>query len=495
MNGLVGPWTTVGHRVRVVEDTPQAETMMRHVAILCVAFLLSGDVLASPQQALAVAHANCKRIAPESQVQVRYLDATHLPPKDLIEAFQVISGHCNGLSTESDINLPTFLEGGVFRVNLLDYGWKMETWEKLAEDEPYFHAEVEQEYGYIVNGVWKTTETRRERAHVGGQPAIDLISMTQSQVPIVRVDWFFSQTAIQYKRKAGYYDFLGIKNQKDFETLVGFDKKLNDASKRKELLEAVSDSGVTQEPRRIARFPAVDGMGYWKTFDQFSETARDKKNPLRVLDDENFDFDASEEYGGLPNHLWVTGLFAKDGTRQDSVPDAIAHDKTTASNDGRLHVNLACIRCHGPHDGIQPMGEWARGLFRLQGPLRLQSPSYEVIKDLRQKYLRDLKVPMELDRQAYVRALFQATGMNPVKYTQAYAAMWSRFEDEKVAPERAATEWGVDRQTMTTKLDAHLKSTGSLDNVLAKLYDGGSIKRRQYEEVYQLGAQIIGGGK
>lgn len=468
---------------------------MKPPIILCLVFLLAGDVIASPREALAAALADCRALPPDARPLVRYLDASHIPVRDLVETFQVLSGHCNGLSTESDINMPAFVAGGLLRVNLSDYGWKRAVWEKLLDDEPYYHADIDVPYGHFSGGVWVTTETRRERVHVGGKVAGELVTLTQSSVPIVRADWFFSQTAIQAGRKAGYYDFLGVKKQADFETLVGFDKKLNTASKRKELLEAVSDSGVTQEPRRIGRFPAVDGMGYWKTFDQFAGTAQDKKNPLRVLDDENFDFNASEEYGGLPNHLWAMALFASDGTRQDSVPDAIAHDKTTASNDGRLHVNLSCIRCHGPQAGIQPLEPWSRNLFAPPGPLRLQSPDYETLKDLRQKYLRDMLVPMELDRQAYTRALFLATGMQPAKYTTAYAAFWSRYEDERVDAQRAAEEWGCAKEELVAALDAHLRATGSVDTVLAAFLREQTIKRRQFEEVYQLGAQILGGKK
>lgn len=469
--------------------------MMRNVFILGLAFVLASDLLAAPQQAIATAYADCQKL-PNPQ-DVRYLDATHLPPNYLVETIMVLSGHVNGMSTESDINVPTLLDGGVLRVNIRDYNWDPKVWEKLLDVEPYYHALIEQEYGVTENGRWRRTETRQERAHVGGKSAAELIKLTQSQVPIVRADWFFNQTAIQAEREGhGHYDFLGIKDQKSYEEIIGFSQKVNDKARNTDLIEAIEDSGIVQEARRIRGKRTSGGMRYWVTFDQLKGTAKEKNNPLRVMDDTDFKFAASEAFGPLPNDLWVTALWDNQGKLQSSVPDAIAHAKSRSSNDGRLHTNLDCIGCHMPHGGLQPIGEeWFRSLYDLRGPLRLQSPDYAVLTDLRKKYLRDMMVPLELDRQAYARAIFQASGLQPAQYAVAYLKFWERYEEGKVDLQRACEEWGVEPKAALAAFDASLKRVGHIDTVIGKLMVGGSIKRRQFEESFQLGAQILGGVK
>lgn len=488
-------------------------------AFLLVAFSfgqipLSGNP-SSPAGQVEAAYRDLLTLPANVQPYIRYLTLYNVPADKRQLPWRVMSGHVNGLSREPDIVAPVQI-GNLIRLNIQDYGWSKELWEKLAEADPYFHAFItveeevliDQPYGVIdeKTGKWRQTEIRKEKEKKkvrkfsasapwlvdGIQQAATikaLIELTQSQCPILRGDWFFSQTAIQADRNPGYYDFLGIKNRKDFEKLVGFDAKLAAESRRKELLEAVSDSGVTQQPRRIGRFEAIGGMGYWRTFD--NRRALDERNPLRILDDKNFKFDASEEYGALPNHLWATGLFAANGDRQDSAPDFIAADHTSKSNDHRVHVNLSCLRCHGPNAGMQPIDGWLRNL--VQAPLALQSPDYEVLKDLRQKYLRDMANPQEDDRRLYTRSLKEATGLNPKQYSEAYGEFWSRYEDERVDADRAAVELGTTKQSLLAAIDGYIRKTGSVDTVLSVLLRGGTIGRRQFEEAYGTGQLVLRG--
>lgn len=390
---------------------------------------------------------------------------------------QVFSGHVHHESTEPDIVVPEAVpntKGRLLRFNVDDYGEKWrKTWERLAGADPYGHVVLETKKQdwidsttkqYLKTTFEKVTaiapwiaDTPEEKAAIA-----ELVQLTGSQVPIVRLDWFIWQTGIQNDRDPGYYDFLGIKDQKSFEDLVGYDLKLNQKSRRKELLEAVAESGVARQPRRISAENTVGGMKYWRTFDV--DKAVDKKNPLRILDTTNFDFQATEAFGPLPNNLWAVGLWDNKGVIQKSAPDFVGHDKTSPDNNGRIEIGLSCIRCHYPNGGLQPIDAWARNLF--QSPLVLQSPDPAKARELRQQYARDLLGPLENDRRTFATALKEATGMTSARYAVEYGNAFSSYESP-VNLDRAAQDWGMTADKFQQALKAYLLATGSLDTVLS----------------------------
>lgn len=450
-----------------------------------------------------------RRLPEEQRQRTRYLSLAHVPPVQRAALWKVLSFHCNALSVEAEIVPVRPLAGGaVAAIVLFDYGWTEELWGTLADSEPYHYVKLQppvlakrQWYQDSANGSWWTkdekgnwqSEAQWEAAKKTklvtalapwlGDPAA-LVNLTQSRAPIVRADWFLWQTAIQADRVPGYYDFLGIKDQKDFFRLVGFDAKLVTAAKRRELLEAVSISTVTQQPRRLGRFPVIDGF-LWRTFD--NRKALEDRNPLRILNG-GFQFDASEEFGTGPNGLIIWGLFSADGSRQDSAPDFIASDSTAHHTDRRVHVNLSCIRCHGPNDGVQPVDGWVRNL--LGGQLRLQSPDPDLLRKLRAQYLRDLDGPIRQDRQRYAGAVAEATGgMKVAELARAYGAAYVAY-DSPVDLDRAAAEVGLSPVEFRRRLDRRLKSSGTLDTVLSAFLMGRSVPREQWAEAYAEAALV-----
>lgn len=469
---------------------------------------------ADPAAAFAAAAADVARLPVDARGRIRYLTLMHLPPAERLQAIQALAGHVQGLSRESDLVPPAIVPGtalGLLRIDLDDYGWARDLWEQLAEADPYFQVKVTSEVVVRdVERVWaggkwpgdgkvyaagafryqdkerKATTVTALAPWAGDQASrAALVLATTSKAPIVRGDWFLYQTAAQVDRKPGYYDFLGIKDRATFEALIGFNAKLVADARRKELLEAVADSRVSQQPRRIGAFNTVGGLKYWRTFD--SKAAIDKKNPLRVLDGA-FEHDAEESFGPLPNNFWAWGLFDDKGKRQDSAPDFIGPDRTSSTNDGRIHVGLSCIRCHydarmGSSAGLQNVDAWARGLFT--GTLRLQSPDYNVLKDLRQKYLRDLEGPIKDDRQAHGRAVKEATGLEADAWAKIYSQTYAAYE-APVTLDRAARELGLGARELGDRLQSYLQRTGSLDPVLAALMRGQRIPVRQYEEAFPL---------
>jgi hypothetical protein len=165
----------------------------------------------------------------------------------------------------------------VLRVDLRDYGWKKDTWERLGAFDPYMHTPVQVEQvverrkKYLkahTNAWWRRkaagdewercedgedefytavdTERKPARAlapwladpfpgrNTPGDPVRekrlgDLVAATKSESPVLMFEWFFRQTAIQdddkYDGRApGYYDFLKMgRRQEDFERQFALD--------------------------------------------------------------------------------------------------------------------------------------------------------------------------------------------------------------------------------------------------------------------------------
>jgi hypothetical protein len=476
-----------------------------HSLSLVALCLLVLPAFCGPAEAVALASADARRLDPKAARHTRYLSLYNLPSaKARTDAARLLSFHVNSLSRESDITRPQPVDAGdlLLRINLDDYGLDPDVWEQLANVEPFFTVRVKE----VVVSVVRTKKGRKKRkqkqivknaaapwlAQTPGQKAAlaALVDATGSQVPVVRGDWFFYQTSIQIAgadKNPRYYQFLKLKNRADFEKLIAF----NQIESRKfvqPLLAAIANSGVAIRPRRVERDEKVGG-GYWQTKD--NKQAVDKNNPLRALNG-GFRFDAQEFYGHLPNGLWAMFLADKDGNAQDSAPDFVGHDKTTTSNDGRIHVYMSCARCH-TNGGLQDLDDYARYLFR--PPLSLQSVDYDVLKKLRQQYLRDLLPRMTADRLRYGNALWQANGLTSRENARLVKRFWREWVDTPVGLVQAGRELGVPPEKFRAALDRLLRSTGSVDTVLATyLRDPRQrIPRDQWNEAYALAQFALAG--
>jgi hypothetical protein len=458
--------------------------------------------LPTPADAVAAAWKDVRALPAELGPLTRYLSLYPLPPRERADAARVLSFHANSLSREPDIVPPALLAAGtLLRVNLSDYGWDAETWEKLAQTDPYFHTIVEteeefdQDHGYYDRfGRFVVTETRRESRKVkkvvlapwlaetaGQKKAIaGLVKLTRSQGPVLRADWFFRKTAIQKGDAVGYYDFLGVgKRKADFEEAVGAELGLAKRLK-KEVAGVVLRSAVALNNRRLVRFGTVTGA-YWQTLDAKANV--DRRNFARVLDD-GFEFDASEVIASLPNGLHAYFLANSKGQRQDTAPDFIASDSTASGTDRRVHAGLSCVRCHGAVGGIQEIDDWVRRL--VAPPLALQSPDYDKLKRLRQLYLSDLRGQVRKDREQYADAVKRANGLTALANARLYARWWDHYQEQDFDLARVERELGVPRARVVAALREFSRKGGALDPILAGLLQPQElpIRSEQWEEVF-----------
>lgn len=463
------------------------------------AYLLLVPVLSaeSPSSAVSAALRDCAA-RPIDAPHTRYLSLYNVPVAGRAELVKVMAFHANMLSREFEIVRPRRVNATLLAVDLRWYGWSPDVWEKLRDADPYFHVETLSEVyegkGYYArpgdtsSWVWTKKELKKVRRfdHAPWLEANEiglLAKLTHSDVPVVRADWFLYQTAIQKDRAAGYYEWLGIKDRKTFEELVGLDRKLAQRVRR-EVAAIVADSGVTLQNRQIFRFGIVTG-GYWESRDVADGTG--DGNALRNLDGA-FVREAEEIFATLPNGLFAYALFNADGVRQDTAPDTIASDSSSTSNDARVHVGLSCVRCHV--EGLRPINDWARKTF---AKTALASPDYETARRLNQLYLSPLDDWLDRDVSQYAAALKACNGMTPAENAKAFGAAWEAYADDLVTPGIAAAELGVGEVEFVEAVRAMPPLS---DPVLASFAADPPvpIRREAWEEVFGA-AMLLAGGR
>lgn len=416
----------------------------------------------------------------------------------------------NSLSREPDLYKARRVSSTLLAVNVDDYGWDPDTWEQLANEDPFYHVQIDLVIGrpgrmyfaatkeskagwYDVN----VTENRRVPALAPWLPvaeAAELVARCQSAAPIVRADWWFSRAAIQFGRKGtGYYDWLRVKDRDQFDRLVAFDRRKSQDIRR-EVAAIVARSGVSNFPRQIFRFQSLTG-GYWQTRDVLDDN-KDARNALRQLDGD-YRHQAEEIYGFLPNGLFAYFLSNDQGVRQDSAPDGIGPDKTAPGNDGKIHIGLSCVRCHV--EGLRPIQDWGRRIY--SGPLRLTSPDPVQFRRLVQLYLGELQEYVDGDTAAYAKRLVRLTGWKTDEAAKAIGVAWAWYEERDILPADAAAELGVSEAAYVAKLRAYFQANPLSDSVLASHLADPPIGLRSgddWEQVQPLVGQIVfgaGGGQ
>ena len=463
---------------------------MRWAALLLV--LLAGEAMAAPNAAVAAALNDARSLTPGIREQTRYLPLFAVAPTHRAEFLKVLRFHVNSLSREADFANPRLVTPDLAAVVLLDYGWDAKVWERFAEVDPYFHVQVEFD--------WTYDQTRRGwfRAKRARLPALapwvdakqyeELVRLTNSVAPMLRADWFVSQTAIQEGRKVGYYDLLGTgKKLADFEQVVGLDRKFAQKLK-KEIQAVVQVSSVALHNRHVIRYQTLTGS-YWETLDVKDNT--DARNAIRLLNGD-FTHDAREVYGTLPNGLFAFFLSDAVGNRANTAPDFIASDGRSGGTDRRVHVGLSCVRCHSP--GIQPIDCWARRLYT--GAIKLDATDYIKHLRLKQLYLSDLDGQIADDQTAYAKALKRCNGLSPAENARAYAAVWDRYQEQLVSVEDVARETGYSAEAVVAAIKGRAQA-GLADPVLVGLLQRPSIpiQRQHYEELQPLLYQTLGAYK
>jgi hypothetical protein len=470
------------------------------VALVWISPVCLAQSPASEQEAALIHSA---KLSPEVACHTRYLTTYSVAEADRADYRKLADYWPNGLSTEPDRVKPTRVSDTLYAIDLRDYGWSPETWEKLLDAEPWFHEKLIVPPGeFSARGVYKAEhngwyQQRFKDKTIVSVPARrvkepvahELSVRCRTAIPIVRADWFIYQSGAEGGgRKAGYYQWLGLKKIGDLEELAGFDKKKAQKRKR-ELAAIVQDSGVSLKSRQIFRFDAVGGS-WWETRDSLATDGQ--SNAIRFLDGD-FKFDAKEIYASLPNRLFFFALLNAKNELQAEAPTKIATDRQTTNGDYTVTVGASCIRCHA--EGLRPINNWAKDNWQAQNELGVGSPDDAVHRRLKQLYLGPMEIDLKKDVADYAWALNDCSGMKPTDLARIFKKSWYNYESKPLFPADVAREFGMSEKDMLTKLADYAQKNPFIDNVVATTKNGKAVRREHFEEALPLYYAALGGPK
>ncbi len=502
-------------------------------ALVYVMFLQGAGPIPIKYDPMAVAWADCQRLPPHQRPYVRYIWINpNLAPTmtERQQWWQELSIGCWRLSREQVIQTgavaPVDKDFLVFRIDTLAVGWhdrRDETLERLVD--PYMtyaltkaDAARVQPPDLVQDGKnWRKVkpykgpdgrtyeyEEIKDVGKVAGKTALApwydgettklLAEATQSRMPLMRADWFWNQSQTDADKLIGYSAFLGVKNEKDFDRLVGrFDADLKKRFQAEyvEAASKVEGKSPTHHPRLIEAEMAAGGP-YWRTGD--NRLPQGRSNPFKTikLKDGDFLYEGRESLGHLPNGLLAAGAFAgnldfdadvlkkkanrtEQGTRADVAPDFLASDRFAPDTDRRIHVGMSCWRCHE------------------NDPIRQ--------KEFIRLYQSDLEAKINLSRQIYANAVMQATTMTGVDAegrtvvvvkgltTEAESNLigdrWRKYENARVDLNYAAADLMMTPGQAVTALKNIKTLTGQISVDLDNFISGNlPLTIRQWEELY-----------
>lgn len=379
------------------------------------------------------------------------------------------------------------------RLNLLDLdasGGTLKRWELLAGREPHFHV-VDPAGGQLnivvpefIHEDGKSYGAVTVRATVAAPYALPLHEATGSACPIVRVD-YLTKMAMTTVDGGLYYTFRGIGSG---ESLTEYLKKRLAQRGGGEDRSISQHSDVTGKPRRVDMWrtqltrPSKGTGLIAATFDQRDGAQLTENDPLLNL--ESFKFAGSEMILELGSGFHEFTLWDNRGRLVKSVPDDIAaDDQIPHPFTKRLQPAVGCIRCHGKHDGWQPIAN------RVQD--RLVETGLRVIVDpitqerLDGQYGGNVDEPLRLARNTYDSVVFEATGGRGIgQVSKALSDLFARYEYMYIDADTALAELGV-HPGMTFDQVLPAPQLGQLEDPrIASLRAGQTITREQWNTVY-----------
>lgn len=476
------------------------------VSLLFLSSSLQASVL---DHEITTALNDAQKLPVDVAYQTRYFTLYSILEKERTEFAKLLNTSINYLSRKERFYHLRKVSPTVYAVTIDSLGWDVETWEKLNDIEPFFHARVKVLQGqksphtYYRGGSdykagWYQQVQLKEVTLTILAPWVDsnagrqLSLAVNSAVPLVAANWFLFQSMDEAERKVGYYQWLGIKKLEDAQKISGLDIKLSQSALA-EHAAIVRDSGVAKNNRQVFAFGTVLRRNYYQTRDSLKSI--DKSNALRNLD-KDFQFDAQEVYFPLPNGLYGFLLANAKGELQAVAPNEIAGDKSSHNNDLRVRVGVSCIRCH--EEGLRPIEDWGRLVFRAANGIGLGSPNRQIAERLDQLYISPkFKQELDLDRVAYATALKELSGWTTKEYSAKFAEYWADIENGPVFPNDVERYLGIPKDQFVPKMRAYLEKYKISDLVLASTVADPpqSLRPEHFEEVIPIIMMDVMGAK
>lgn len=472
-----------------------SHTLARAILLLLVGvWECSGDEVPTPGRACVLAHGDAMKPGVGSP-HIRYfftLDRS----KEFYGAFSWTINSCLNHSTIPYKPVVTG-DGWLIRCDLNQLSPQkkhlVEEFEKLVTIEPYFHTIGElkiiekenvlvdtapyQQDGRTYTKKWEQRDkvVRVEKGaefalHLGNPSVInELALITQSNIPIVRADWFMFIALSQDPRENGrYYNFRGIKNSsggKTAEELWLESQGVDYESIKKRRVDqriAKWRSRVTGNSRAIEYFyvnatrPSVGPSAVFITRDWFNGKIDPSRHPLKNL--LNYDYDGAEGIGFTPAGFPEFILLNNKGDLVDIAPQNLVGDRTVPSpHPPNLQPAISCIRCHGPSEMWMEARNDVETITRGKYGINIFDDTSEGITPedaldrLTGLYSGEINEPLRQIRNTLARSTFIATnGMSIPKVAEKISEVYQKYRFDPIIPSTACLELGIE----VTPIDA-----------------------------------------
>ena len=435
---------------------------MRRMLALLMLFVGCGADRMRPVDEVRQVALALRDFDPELAKNMRFLSLATVPDEEKPIAAGVASFVLNSLGDAGYISRPEWVPGtSLIAFNLRNYTaseetykthW--ETWERLAEAEPYFHirTQIAEEVKSKDDKGKAVVETQTKTVvldapWIPAELAKQVREASASIGPVMRLEHWLCEVM----RPPHYYTLAGVpQTEEEFLKLLGIDaaavRKLN----RDRGANVISKVAFGRS-RRVSNYQGPFGA-LWVTKD--NAVMFDKRDAIRqplniAYNPETdavvklFEFDAGEFIAAKANGLHLFALYDAAHQRQDAVPlggpgKSIARDTSEdhPGFDGVVIPGLSCVRCH-TENGIRPIDDVQATL-----PGLAALPDAQAILSFYNPPQLQLRVKQA--REQYALAVSQACDLTSEQVAEGLGKLVRTQLYELVTPERAAQECGAD---------------------------------------------------
>ncbi len=416
---------------------------------------------------------------------------------DLDPHYAGVSKLINSLSLNAKITRPKAIdeEETVYRIDLRDYNWKAEDWERMIKY-----------YPYGMYGIDSRKENLMEK-------------YTGCRMSYVRGDWFVfacSQPPLYdemlYTLLDCYDPSMDTDIVKPLEDRLGFDRNHN-LREGEAIRAGFQFSGVSQANRLVERHEIGSWPGgYWISYD-FTPLSADRTQDLQMAplgpptaelthnEDHMFKHDGGEMVFSLPNGMQGYMLAAASGKRLNRGPVEIVQDKSRA--DGVIINGISCISCHD--SGIKPsskvLDKKAQTLAGMKDEMRPLVEASGILDFKERKLMEKLYVEPEILRAKVKEDYDRFAAANDLaikdlaETTEPVRGLYDHFK-APVTARRLASEFGMSYEELIKQLDEESDQSETLAVISSSLARDLPVRRenmlREYiSVVYALGYELM----
>ena len=388
---------------------------------------------------------------------LRYFSIAHLcraraTDDELEQLREALGKMLNSLSWRRSISRPRPLDPGatVFRIDLRDYDWDENTWNRILREYPYAVVRSESRAGQSLNG---------------------------SPVSYIRGDWFVATASVPPL----YHDILGLpRTVADLERMLDLDTARNLQLEKFVVRAGVRNSGVSRNNRVLERHESSYGA-YWKSYDFASSSGSDNifQDPLSLRPA------GGEIIFNLPNGMQAYFLTDARGNRIDRAPVNIVFDRNEPDSP-EISNGRSCMSCH--FAGMRTFRDDVRPVLIQQVTSSRRDRALALYAE--QSYLDKF---LQEDSARFLRAVAAAGGRIPADpRAEAVGAASRRFE----APLDlllASSEVGLEPPALRFRIDNNRRLSALGFTQL--LGENGTVKRDLWQERFPELVRTLGLGE